>query len=76
MLTRLYPLLFRIASGYPSTDGTNGFRAFRLAMLDDPNEKLALLAAILEDSIATVFRQTAMNRFEHAVHTARREAGE
>jgi len=35
-LTRLYPLLFRIASGYPSTDGTNGFRAFRLAMLDDP----------------------------------------
>jgi len=25
-LTRLYPWLFRIASGYPSTDGTNGFR--------------------------------------------------
>jgi oligoendopeptidase F len=47
-----------------------------LAMLDDPNEKLALLASILEDSIATVFRQTAMNRFEHAVHTARREDGE
>jgi oligoendopeptidase F len=47
-----------------------------LAMLDDPNEKLALLASILEDSIATVFRQTAMNRFEHVVHTARREAGE
>ena len=47
-----------------------------LAMLDDPNEKLALLASILEDSIATVFRQTAMNRFEHAVHTARRESGE
>ncbi len=35
-LTRLYPLLFRLASGYPSTDGTNGFRAFRLALLDDP----------------------------------------
>jgi oligoendopeptidase F len=47
-----------------------------LTMLDDPNEKLALLASILEDSIATVFRQTAMNRFEHAVHTARREEGE
>ena len=47
-----------------------------LAMLDDPNEKLALLASILEDSIATVFRQTAMNRFEHEVHTARRESGE
>jgi dolichol-phosphate mannosyltransferase len=39
-LTRVYPLLFRIASGYPSTDGTNGFRAFRLALLDDPRVKL------------------------------------
>jgi dolichol-phosphate mannosyltransferase len=39
-LTRLYPLLFRIVSGYPSTDGTNGFRAFRLAMLDDPRIRL------------------------------------
>jgi dolichol-phosphate mannosyltransferase len=39
-LTRLYPTLFRIASGYPSTDGTNGFRAFRLAMLDDPRLRL------------------------------------
>ena len=35
-LTRLYPLLFRWVSGYPSTDGTNGFRAFRLALLGDP----------------------------------------
>jgi hypothetical protein len=40
MLTRLYPLLFRLASGYPSTDGTNGFRAFRLALLDDPRIRL------------------------------------
>ena len=39
-LTRLYPLLFRLVSGYPSTDGTNGFRAFRLAMLDDPRIRL------------------------------------
>jgi dolichol-phosphate mannosyltransferase len=39
-LTRLYPWLFRIASGYPSTDGTNGFRAFRLALLDDPRLRL------------------------------------
>ena len=39
-LTRVYPTLFRIASGYPSTDGTNGFRAFRLAMLDDPRIRL------------------------------------
>ena len=39
-LTRLYPLLFRLVSGYPSTDGTNGFRGFRLAMLDDPRMRL------------------------------------
>jgi dolichol-phosphate mannosyltransferase len=39
-LTRLYPMLFRWASGYPSTDGTNGFRAFRLKMLDDPRIRL------------------------------------
>ena len=39
-LTRLYPWLFRIASGFPSTDGTNGFRAFRLALLDDPRIRL------------------------------------
>jgi oligoendopeptidase F len=47
-----------------------------LARLDDPNERFALLASTLEDSIATVFRQVAMNRFEDAVHTARREEGE
>jgi dolichol-phosphate mannosyltransferase len=39
-LTRIYPLLFRIASGYPSTDGTNGFRALRLALLDDPRMRI------------------------------------
>ena len=39
-LTRLYPWLFRLASGYPSTDGTNGFRAFRLVLLDDPRIRL------------------------------------
>jgi oligoendopeptidase F len=47
-----------------------------LSMIDDPNERFALLATTLEDSIATVFRQIAMNRFEHACHTARREEGE
>ena len=40
------------------------------------DERLALLAGALEDAIATVFRQIAMNRFEHLVHTARREEGE
>lgn len=44
--------------------------------MSDPNERFALLAATLEDSIATVFRQVAMNRFEASVHTERREVGE
>ncbi len=47
-----------------------------LAQLDDPDERFALLASTLEDSIATVFRQVAMNRFEDSVHTARRDEGE
>lgn len=47
-----------------------------LSLLDDPGERFALLASTLEDSIATVFRQVAMNRFEHACHTSRREEGE
>jgi oligoendopeptidase F len=41
-----------------------------------PASRLALLAENLEDTIATVFRQVAMNRFEALVHTARREQGE
>jgi oligoendopeptidase F len=41
-----------------------------------PDSKLALLAESIEGSIATVFRQTAMNRFEELAHTARREEGE
>jgi oligoendopeptidase F len=42
----------------------------------DPAARLALLAESLEGQIATVFRQVAMNRFEDAVHTHRREQGE
>ncbi len=41
-----------------------------------PESRLALLAESIEGSIATVFRQVAMNRFEHLVHTERREKGE
>ena len=41
-----------------------------------PASRLALLAENLEDTIATVFRQVAMNRFEELVHTVRREQGE
>ncbi len=47
-----------------------------LERADTPASRLALLAENIEGSIATVFRQTAMNRFEEAVHTARRDHGE
>jgi oligoendopeptidase F len=39
-------------------------------------ERLDLLAGALDGAVAAVFRQVAMNRFEHAIHTARRESGE
>ena len=35
MLTRVYSLLFRLLFGFPATDATNGFRAFRSALLLD-----------------------------------------
>jgi oligoendopeptidase F len=42
----------------------------------DAAERLSLLAGSLDGAVAAVFRQVAMNRFEHAVHTDRRERGE
>jgi oligoendopeptidase F len=42
----------------------------------DEDSKLALLAEQIDGAIATVFRQMAMNRFEHLVHTRRRSEGE
>ena len=41
-----------------------------------PESRLSLLAESIEGSIATVFRQTAMNHFEELVHGARRTDGE
>jgi oligoendopeptidase F len=41
-----------------------------------PESRLSLLAESIEGSIATVFRQVAMNRFEHLVHSSRRDEGE
>lgn len=41
-----------------------------------PESRLSLLAESIEGSIATVFRQTAMNHFEDLVHTSRRTEGE
>lgn len=43
---------------------------------DDPRAVLDLLIGRIDDTVATVFRQIALNRFEHAIHTGRREEGE
>jgi oligoendopeptidase F len=43
---------------------------------DSAESRFSLLAESIEGSIATVFRQTAMNRFEDLAHTARRSEGE
>jgi oligoendopeptidase F len=48
-------------------------------MLDaapDDEARLSLLAERIDGAVATVFRQMAMNRFEHLVHTRRRGEGE
>ena len=42
----------------------------------DAAGRLDLLAGSLDGAVAAVFRQVAMNRFEDAVHSARRESGE
>ncbi|HEY2162090.1 MAG TPA: M3 family oligoendopeptidase [Solirubrobacteraceae bacterium] len=42
----------------------------------DDEQRLSLLADRIDGAIATVFRQMAMNRYEHLVHTRRREEGE
>ena len=41
-----------------------------------PASRLSLLAESIENTIATVFRQVAMNRFEDRIHSARRADGE
>jgi oligoendopeptidase F len=43
---------------------------------DDPSRRLALLVGKIDDTIATVFRQVAMNRFEDRIHNIRRTEGE
>ncbi len=47
-----------------------------MSRLHDPRERLAFLCNKIEDILATVFRQIAMNRFEDKYHTARRNQGE
>jgi oligoendopeptidase F len=47
-----------------------------LEQADDVDSRLSLLADRIDGAIATVFRQMAMNRFEHRFHTSRRSEGE
>jgi len=42
----------------------------------DPKIRLAMLCSQCEDAFSTVFRQVAFNRYEDALHTARRTEGE
>lgn len=37
IVTRVYPVLLRMLTGFRATDGTNGFRAYKLSILDDPD---------------------------------------
>lgn len=43
---------------------------------DSARNRLAMLVGKIDDTMATVFRQVAMNRYEDAVHTERRTMGE
>jgi oligoendopeptidase F len=47
-----------------------------MAREDDPRARLDLIVGRIDDAISTVFRQIALNRFEHAIHTGRRDEGE
>ncbi|HET7051992.1 MAG TPA: M3 family oligoendopeptidase [Solirubrobacteraceae bacterium] len=47
-----------------------------LAAATTDDQRLSLLAERLDASMATVFRQMSMNRFEHLIHTRRRDEGE
>jgi oligoendopeptidase F len=47
-----------------------------LGVHQEPRIRLALLCSKIEDSFATVFRQTVLTRFEQAAHRARQEEGE
>jgi oligoendopeptidase F len=47
-----------------------------LEQAETPESRLSLLTETVDGAVATVFRQIAMNRFEHLVHTERREQGE
>ncbi len=47
-----------------------------LEQAPDAAARLSLLAESLDGAVAAIFRQVAMNRFEHRIHTERRGTGE
>lgn len=47
-----------------------------MAREDDDEVKLSMLTEKIDSTFATVYRQISMNRFEDAMHTARRTEGE
>lgn len=47
-----------------------------LRQITEPKDRLALLCTKIEDTIATVFRQVALTRFEQRLHSERRVRGE
>jgi len=42
----------------------------------DPKARLSMIVSKIDDSMATVFRQVSMHRFEERIHAHRREKGE
>ena len=40
LMIRGYTFLFRVLSGFPATDVTNGYRAYRLSLLDNPSIRI------------------------------------
>ncbi len=47
-----------------------------IGAIESPKDRLALLVEKIDDTMATVFRQVTMNRFEARIHAHRRERGE
>lgn len=64
--TRIHPWLFRLISSAELTDTTNGFRALRLSVLDDPN--LNLDQAWLDEYELEVYLLYKAARLGYRVH--------
>ena len=78
--TRRTACLFNASTPLTTAETASVFAealTFKRLLADEQDARRRLnLAGRIEDSIATVFRQIAMNRFEDAAHTSRRDDGE